>query len=82
VDFSGFMNSIVSFAQNHTVIVIVIGLGLLFFIYRKPKLFLGLLFLTLFLAGVYYMIMSMAGSSLEQKKRLVHDEKKQFESSP
>jgi len=68
VDFSGFMDRIIPFAQNHTVIVIVIALGLLFFVYRKPKLFFVLLFLGLFLAGLYYMIMSLAGSTSEQKK--------------
>ncbi len=82
MDFSGFMNGIVSFAQSHTAIMIVLGLVFLFFMYRKPKLFLSLLFLTLFLGGVYYMIMNMAGSGSEQKKRLVHEEKGQFENSP
>ena len=77
VDFSGFMDGIVSFAQNHTVIVIVLALGLLFFIYRRPKLFFVLLFLGLFLAGVFYMITSMAGSASQQKKRLIHQEEKQ-----
>ena len=80
MDFSRFMNGIVSFAHTHTVIVIVLVLVLLYFMYRRPKLFFGLLFLTLFLAGLYYMIMNMAGSALEQKKRLTHEEKKQVES--
>jgi multisubunit Na+/H+ antiporter MnhC subunit len=82
VDFSGFMDGIVSFAQNHTVIVIVLALGLLFFIYRRPKLFFVLLFLGLFLAGVFYMITSMAGSASEQKKRLIHEEGKQSDKTP
>jgi hypothetical protein len=82
VDFSEFMESIVSFAQNHTVIAIVLSLGLLFFIYRKPKLFFGLLFLGLFLAGLYYMIMTMAGSGLEQKKRIIPEEEKQLNNNP
>ena len=77
---SGFMASIVSFAQNHTVIVIVIALGLLFCIYRKPKLFFVLLFLSLFLGGLYYMITSMARSSSEQKERLLHEGEKQSDS--
>ena len=76
MDFSGFMDGIVSFAQNHTVIVIVLALGLLFFIYRRPKLFFVLLFLGLFLAGVFYMITSMAGSASQQKKRLIHEDGK------
>ena len=82
MDFSGFMDGIVSFAQNHTVIVIVLALGLLFFIYRKPKLFFALLFLGLFLAGVFYMITSMAGLGSEQKKRLIHEEEKQSDKTP
>ena len=77
MDFSGFMDGIVSFAQNHTVIVIVLALGLLFFIYRKPKLFFALLFLGLFLAGLFYMISSLAGPGAEQKRRLIQEEEKQ-----
>ena len=75
MDFSGFMDSLVSFAQNHAVIAIVLALGLLFFIYRKPKLFFTLLFLGLFLAGVFYMITRMAGSGSERKKRFIHEDK-------
>ena len=77
MDFSGFMESIVSFAKNNPVIAIVLALGLLFFVYRKPKLFFVLLFLSLFLGGLYYMITSMARSSSEQKERLLHEGEKQ-----
>jgi hypothetical protein len=82
MDFSEFMDSIVSFAQNHIVIAIILALGLLFFLYRNPKLFFGLLFLGLFLAGLYYMIMTMAGSGLEQKKRIIPPEEKQSGNNP
>jgi hypothetical protein len=82
MDFSEFIDTIVSFSQNHTVIAIVLALGLLFFIYRKPKLFFGLLFLGLFLAGLYYMITTMAGSGLEQKKRIIPAEEKQSDKNP
>lgn len=82
MDFSGFMDSIVSFAQNHTVIAIVLALVLLFFMYRKPKLFFGILFLGLFLAGLYYMIITMAGSGSEHKKRIIPEEGKQLDNKP
>ena len=82
MDFSKGMEGIVSFAQNHTVIAIVVALGLLFFIYRRPKLFFVLLFLGLFLGGLFYMITSMAGSGSEQKKRLIHGEEKQSDDTP
>ncbi len=80
MDFSGFMDGLVSFAQNHTVIAIVVALGLLFFMYRRPKLFFGLLFLGFFLALVFYMITSIAGPGSKQKKRLIHEEDKQSDS--
>ena len=82
MDFSGFMDGIISFAQNHPVIGIVLALGLLFLIYRKPKLFFALLFLGLLLAGVFYMIISMASRGSEQEKRLIHEEEKQSDNTP
>ena len=75
MDFSGFMDSIVSYVQNNTVIAIVIALGLLFLIYRKPRVFFGILFLGLILAVSVYLITSMAGSGSNQKKRLIHEQK-------
>jgi len=71
------MGSIVSFIQNNTVIAIVIAVGLLFLIYRKPKLFFGILFLGLFLAVLFYLITSMAGSGSKAKKRQILEEEKQ-----
>jgi len=82
VGFSEMTDSIVSFAQNYTVIAIILALGLLFFMYRKPKLFFGILLLGLFLAGLYYMITTMAGSGTEQKKRIIQQEEKQSDSNP
>jgi len=81
VDFPGLIDGIVSFAQYHWVIAIVLTLGLLYFMYRKPKLFFGILLLGLFLAGLFYMITSIAGSGSEQKKRLLHEEEKQSDSN-
>jgi len=71
---SGPTDSIVSFAQNNPIIVIVLVLGLLFFMYRKPKLFFGLLGLGVLLAGLFYLIMSLAGSGAEKKKALTPEE--------
>jgi len=81
VDLPGFVDSIVSFAQDHTVIAIVLALALLFFMYRKPKLFFGMLFLGLFLAALFYMIMSIAGPGSEQKKRMIPEVEKQSDNN-
>ncbi len=82
VDFSGIMNNVVSFAQNQTVIVIALIFALVFFIYRKPKLFFASLFLGLFLAGLFYVITSMARSGSEQKKKLLDEAEKQSSYTP
>ena len=71
------MDSIISFAQNNTVIAIVLALGLLYFLYRKPKLFFILVFPGLFLYGLYYMVTSMAGSGSAQKRKMLQQEEKQ-----
>lgn len=81
MDFSGVMESIVSLAQNYKVIVIILALGLLFLMYRKPKLFFGILLIGLFLAGLYYLITTMAGSGSEQKKRMLPEEEKQLDNN-
>ncbi len=76
------MDSIVSFAQNHTVIAILVALALLFFMYRRPKLFFTLLCLGLFLVGLFYMITNMARSGSEQKRKLIHEEQTKSDDSP
>ena len=79
MDLSGFIGGIVSFVQNYTFIAIVIALGLLYFMYRKTKLFFGILLLGLLLVGLFYMIMNLAGSGSEQKKRLIQEDEQQVD---
>ena len=75
MDFSRFMNGILSFAQNHTLIVIVLALVLLYFTYRKPKLFFSIFLLGAVLVGFFYLITSISGPAKEQKKKLIREEK-------
>jgi multisubunit Na+/H+ antiporter MnhC subunit len=75
------MDSILSFAQNHTIIVIILALVLLYLLVRKPKLVLGILLLGLILVGLLYMIMSIAGSGSEEKKKLFQEEEKQVDTN-
>ncbi len=81
-DISGLIDSIISFAQNNTIIAIIIALGLLYFIYRKPKLFFSLLFLGLFLAGLFYMITSIAGPGAARKRKFIQEEEKRSQQYP
>ncbi len=68
------MEDIISLAQNNPIIAIVIVLGLLFFMYRKPKLFFGLLGLGVLLAGLLYLIVNIASLGSEKKKALTHEQ--------
>lgn len=79
MDLSGFIAGIISFIQNYTFIAIIIALGLLCFMYRKPKLFFGILLLGLLLVGLFYLIMNLSGSGSEQKKRIIQEEEKQVD---
>jgi len=75
MDFSGFlpglMDTIVSFAQSNTIIAIIIALILLYLIFRKPKLFFGLISLGLIVALLFYIIGNLAGSGSDRKKSLI-----------
>lgn len=74
MDFSRYADSVVSFAQSNPIIAIVVVLGLLFFVYRKPKLFFTLFGLALLLVGLLYTIMNLSSSGSEKKKALTHGE--------
>jgi len=81
MEFSRFMAGIVSLAQNHIVIVILIVLGLVFLMIRKPKLAFSLLALGLILVGLFYLIMNMAGSGGEKKSKLIEEKEEQVDTN-
>ena len=73
------MGSMISLTQTHTIIVILFLLGLILFMVRKPKLFFSLIGLGLLLAGLVYLILTISDSSSVQKKKMIHEEEKQFD---
>jgi len=73
------MGSMVSLAQTHTIIVILIVLGLIIFLVRKPKLFFSLIGLGLLLTGLVYLILTISGSGSEQKEKMLHEEENQLD---
>ena len=81
MDFSRFMDGIVSFAQNHVIIVILIVLGLIFFMIRKPKLFFSIFSIGLVLAGLFYIITILAGSGSEKKSKLIEEKEEQVDTN-
>ena len=84
MDFLVLTDGILSFAQSHIFVVIVVGLGSLFFMYRmyrKPKLFFSILFFILFLGGLFYAITTVGGLGAEHKKGLIYQEEEQSDSN-
>jgi multisubunit Na+/H+ antiporter MnhC subunit len=75
------MDGIVSFAQNHAIIAIVIVLGLLYLMVRKPKLFFSIFSIGLVLAGLFYIIMILAGSGSEKKSKLLEEKEEQSDTN-
>lgn len=73
------MGPMVSFAQTHTIIVVLIVLGLIIFMVRKPKLFFSVVGLGLLLAGLFYLILIISGSGSDQKRKMIHEEEKQLD---
>lgn len=80
MDFSVFTNDIASYAQNHTFIAILIAIGLLILLYKRPKLFFGMLFCGLLVAGLFYLITYVSGPGKESKEKLLQEEEQQVES--
>jgi hypothetical protein len=81
MDFSSIIDSFVSYAQGHPALVIALVLCWFLLLYRRPKLFVGLLLFVVFLAAIYYAIMNLASTGSERKKGLLSDEEKQTESN-
>lgn len=79
MDLAEIANSIVAFSKDNPVVAVAAAVLLVFLIYLRPKLFLSLMFLAVFLVGIYYLIMSMAGSGVSQKGRLIEKGVRQIE---
>lgn len=79
MDISEIINSIISFAKDNPIVAVAAALLLVFLIYLRPKLFLSLLFLALFLGGIFYLIMSMASSGVSQKGKLIDKGQRQIQ---
>ena len=79
MDFSSFMDIIISFAQTHVWIVILIILGFIFLMIRKPKLAFSLLALGLILVGLFYLVANIATSGSEKKTKLLEEKEEQVD---
>ena len=71
MSFSETANSVISFSKDNPVVAVVVGLFLLFLLFKKPKLFLGLLFLAAILAAILYFIVDVSSTRKPQKEEMI-----------
>jgi len=71
LDLSAIGDGIISFVTGNPIIAVVVGLFLLFLLYRKPKLFLILFCLVLILAATIYFIMDVSSIGKSEKGRMI-----------
>ena len=64
-------NSILSFSKDNPIITVVGGLILLFLLFRKPKLFLGLFFLAAILILVWYFIEDVSSKGKSGREEMI-----------
>jgi len=71
MDFSLLIDSILTSFGNNLIISIALAVLLTFMLFRKPKLFFMIFFITLFLGAVLYMIFSVSSTAVSEKEELI-----------
>jgi hypothetical protein len=71
VSFSEIANTVLSFSKDNPIIAVIVGLILLFLLFRKPKLFFGLFFLAAILALIFYFIEDVSSKGKSGKEEMI-----------
>jgi membrane protein implicated in regulation of membrane protease activity len=72
MDFYSTINSVMLYFQTNTYVAILVGLILLFFLVRKPKLFLTIFIIAVVLLGISYLISSVTSIGMTKKSVLIN----------
>jgi len=76
MDLSPLIDSIVTLLGNNLLISIALAILLIIMLFRKPKLFFMIFFITLFLGAVLYMIFSVSSTAVSEEKQLINESMK------
>jgi len=76
MDLSPLIDSIVTLLGNNLLISIALAILLIIMLFRKPKLFFMIFFITLFLGAVLYMIFSVSSTAVSEEKHLINESMK------
>ena len=71
MDFSAIIDSVVSFSKANMFIAGAGGVLLVFLLYRKPKLFFTIFFISLLLAGIFYLISNVSSIGGSHKGKMI-----------
>lgn len=74
MDFTALMNEVAMYFRENPYIAGAVGLFFLFLLFTKPKLFFSVVVLVGILAGVFYLISSIASPGVSQKEKLFYKE--------
>ena len=72
MDFSEIINSIIISLENNVPVAVAVALLLIILLFRKPKLFIMICFITLLLGIVLYVISDVSSIGVSQKQALIH----------
>ncbi len=72
MDFSLIIDSIVTFLKNNLSIVVAMTFILIILLFRKPKLFFMICFITLLLGSVLYVISDVSSTGVAEKQELIY----------
>jgi len=72
MDFSVIIDSIVSFLKNNPLFVGATTFILIILLFRKPKILFMVVFITLLLGAVLYVISDVSSTGVSQKQKLIY----------
>ena len=73
MDFSAIIDSVESFLKVNILIAITVGALLVFLLFKKPKLFLTIFFISLLLAGAFYLISNVSSIGVSHKGKMIEE---------
>jgi hypothetical protein len=74
MDFSVTLDFLIALMKENAYVFGLLGILLLFLLFRRPKIFFFVFFLSLLIAGVLYLISSLSDTGVHQKEKLLYKE--------
>ena len=72
MDLSEIIDSVLTSLVDNSLVTITIAILLIIMLFRKPKIFFMLFFVTLLLGVILYVISIVSSTGVSQKKELIH----------